>query len=91
MYGLTDSELKTICGILQNNAVSRGVIFGSRAMGNYKRGSDVDIAILGDESRVSYCLNEETNLPYFFDVINLEKIDNAKLREHIKRVGKTLI
>jgi len=39
---------------------------------------------------VSYILNKETFLPYFFDVINLEKIKNKNLIEHIKRVGKNL-
>jgi len=41
--------------------------------GKPKKGSDIDLAIVGDERKVSYYLNEETNLPYFFDVINLEK------------------
>jgi len=52
--------------------------------------SDIDIAIIGDERKVSYLLNEETFLPYFFDIINLEKIKNKNLIEHIKRVGKEI-
>jgi len=34
-----------------------------------------------------YMLNEETTLPYFFDVINLEKIKSSNLIQHIERVG----
>lgn len=82
MYGLTDRELETILKILNNNDVLKD---------SYKRGSDVDIAILGDELKLSYCLNEESNLPYFFDVINLEKISNENLKEHIRRAGKELL
>ncbi len=46
------------------SAVEQAVIFGSRAKGNYKKGSDVDIAILGKDiddkltSKISYILNE---------------------------------
>jgi predicted nucleotidyltransferase len=70
--------------------VDKLIVFGSRAKGNYKKGSDVDLAIIGNEKKLSYYLNEETNLPYFFDVINLQKITNKNLIEHIKRVGKIL-
>lgn len=90
MFGLTTSEIRTISDILKSSGVESGVVFGSRAKGNHKKGSDVDIAIIGDEQKVSYLLNEECNLPYFFDVINLEKINNQNLIDHIHRVGKSL-
>jgi len=90
LFGLSDSEIHTITDILRSSGVSRGVVFGSRAKGNYKKGSDVDIAIVGDEQKVSRILNEECNLPYFFDVINIEKINNQNLIDHIHRVGKGL-
>lgn len=66
------------------------LFFGSRAKGNYKKGSDIDIAIIGNERKLSYQLNEEGNLPYFFDIINLEKITNKDLLVHINRVGKKI-
>ena len=90
MYGLTTKELNEIKKILTQHT-SKAILFGSRAKGNYKKGSDIDIAIIGDEREVSYLLNEETFLPYFFDVVNLEKIKNKNLIEHIKRVGKWLV
>jgi predicted nucleotidyltransferase len=71
MYGLRHDELDTIKSTLKELAVQKIVIFGSRAKGNYKKGSDVNLAIIGDEKKAAYLLNEETNLPYFFDVINL--------------------
>ena len=89
MYGLNEKELNEIKNILKNYT-SKAILFGSRAKGNYKKGSDIDIAIIGDERKVSYLLNEETFLPYFFDIVNLEKIKNKNLLEHIKRVGKVL-
>lgn len=90
MYGLSQKEIDTIRSVLQSLDIQKIVLFGSRAKGNHKRGSDVDLAIIGDERKATYMLNEETNLPYFFDVINLYKITNKSLIEHINRVGKTL-
>ncbi len=90
MFGLSDGELQTISDILKSSGVERGVIFGSRAKGTHKKGSDIDIAIIGDEQKVSYMLNEECNLPYFFDVVNMKKINNQNLIDHIHRVGKNI-
>ena len=73
---------------LRNAHVKKAVLFGSRAKGTNKHGSDVDIAVIGDKKRVSYALNEETNLPYFFDVIDMDEIVSQNLREHIQRAGK---
>ncbi len=69
------------------------VLFGSRAKGTHKPGSDVDLAIKGD--KVTYntsvdfsaVLNEEITLPYFFDVLNYQTISEPALKEHIDRVG----
>ncbi len=91
MYGLTQTELEQIVAVLKNNHVSKAILYGSRAKGTHKRGSDVDIALIGDEKHVSNILNEETNLPYFFDVINLQDIVSPNLLAHIQRVGKVLV
>ena len=69
------------------------VLFGSRAKGNYKPGSDIDLAVKGDRvsprivAQLADCLNEETPLPYFFDVVHYETLDNQALVDHIDRVG----
>ena len=90
MFGLTDDELATILTIISQNNIQKCILFGSRAIGCFKKGSDVDIAVIGNDRKLSYCLNELSNLPYFFDVVNLEKINNLNLAEHIQRVGKRL-
>ena len=90
MIGLTKDEIKEIKDTLKEIGVKKIILFGSRAKGTHQRGSDVDLAIEGDEKKAYYLLNEETNLPYFFDVLNLSKITNKNLKEHIKRVGKEL-
>lgn len=77
----------------QEPKVDQAYIFGSRARGNFKNGSDVDLALKGEEldfntiSRISYQLNEETAMPYQFDVLNYHTIKEPALLEHIDRVG----
>ena len=94
VFGLKQSDIEAIVKVLQGfPAIETALIFGSRAMGNYKRGSDIDIAIKGEDvtfnisSKISYLLNEETPMPYFFDVVHYEQIVNDNLIDHINRVG----
>ena len=70
-------------------------IFGSRAMGNFKPGSDVDLALFGKKplkctTRISGILNEELPLPYFFDVMDYDSITNPDLKKHINEYGKII-
>lgn len=91
-FGFKAGDLSVIIGVLaQFTSVKKAVIFGSRAKGNYKPGSDVDMAVWleGDDitAQLSGMLNDETMLPYKFDVINYNTINNKDLTEHINRVG----
>ncbi len=90
MYGLSKKDFTLLQNYLKNLDIKKAVIFGSRAKGNYKKGSDIDLAVIGDHKYLNYFLNEETTLPYFFDVINLQEIKNENLKEHIQRVGKVI-
>lgn len=73
------------------------ILFGSRAIGNYKQGSDVDLAIGGGgvsekvAIRLSAYLNLELSMPYKFDVVSITDCSNDALVEHIKRFGKKLL
>ena len=94
MIGLTEDEIGNIVGYVDSfDEVSRLILFGSRAMGNHKPGSDVDLCVLGNNvsievvGKLSYLLNQESDLPYFFDVINYAAIDNDSLRTHINQQG----
>ena len=91
--GLQPAEVAEIIEIFkQFPQINKAYLFGSRAMGTHKVGSDVDIALIGKDidkviTTISYTLNEETLLPYSFDLINYETITNSELKEHINRVG----
>lgn len=95
-FGFKSDELNMICAVFREfPAIDRVVIFGSRAMGNFKPGSDVDLAIEGrltDEllAQVRTRLNEELPLPYVFDVFDRAAIRKEALREHIREFGKAI-
>lgn len=93
MYGLKPSDLEVILSAFKRHPnISEALLFGSRAKGTHRQGSDVDIALKGKDLRttalqLSTYLNQETLLPYEFDIITYENIDNKELLEHIDRVG----
>lgn len=71
------------------------ILFGSRAKGNYRKGSDIDLAIKG-KNLDSHVLSQiETDydslyLPWKLDVVIYDTITNADLRDHIDRVGRCI-
>ena len=92
--GLREDDWKIIKEtISRHSEIEEAILFGSRAKGIHRPGSDVDIALIGKRINhsiileVSLWLNEETFLPYQFDVVHYDKINNTDLIEHIKRVG----
>jgi uncharacterized protein len=92
--GLMQSDLAAIHDILlQHPTVEHARIFGSRAKGTHHAGSDVDIALTGQTltfevvRRIGYLLNEETMMPYRFDVVDYNTLGNSAIAEHIDRVG----
>ena len=89
--GLSDKHISHIIDTLENNGVWRAVIFGSRAKGNWRDNSDIDIAVYGDVHipELRACL-DELPMPYKFDVVQYETINHEPLREHIDRVGVEL-
>ena len=69
------------------------ILYGSRAKGNYKIGSDIDLALKtqGDLSR-SFLLDvanaiDDLDLAYSFDISLFHQIDNDNLIDHIERIG----
>ena len=96
-YGLSDEQLTEICNIIGSYPqIEEAVIYGSRADGAYKEASDVDIAIKGEKadqsiaSKLKFYLEEETYLPFFFDVVAYDASTSAELKEQIKTKGKTI-
>lgn len=94
--GINDASLHIILSTLSEcQVVSQAILFGSRAKGNYKQGSDIDLAIKGQgiDKDVLSSLNaafEESSLIYFVDIISYEHIANPDLKSHIDRVGTVI-
>ncbi len=92
-FGLNEAIIKQIQSVFASfPEIDEVIIYGSRAKGNYKHGSDIDLAFSGSKLDL-YILNsiglalDELYLPYTFDLSIIEHIDNTELIEHIKRVG----
>jgi len=93
LFGLDDSTRYKIKQVFdQHGDIDEVIVYGSRAKGNYRPGSDIDISLKG----VNLTLNElnqivleldEIDLPYQFDVSIYQQIDSVELVEHIDRVG----
>lgn len=95
-WGLSAATLETLRRILaQEPAVEKAILFGSRAKGTFRPGSDIDLALAGarlDLDAVARLARafEESSLPYQVDLCWLAAVDNPALREHIERVGQVL-
>ena len=71
--------------------VKKVILFGSRARGDYKRTSDIDIAVSGgDFAKFALDVEEETSTLLEFDIVNLDREMQDELREAIEREGKLL-
>lgn len=96
MFGLKASDIDQIIEVLRRYPdVEEVILYGSRAMGNYKPGSDVDLALKGNlrpetPRNITAELNERLPLPYKFDVVAYSAISHQPLIEHIDQYGKIL-
>lgn len=92
-FGLSEDIIKGIQSVFENNSkVDKVFIFGSRAKGNYRPGSDIDLAIKGTEITEKDILNlhiklSELDIPYKVDLLNYHTIKEPELKDHIDRVG----
>lgn len=94
-FGFQPGDLELLVQVLAAfPEVEKAVIFGSRAKGNNKPGSDVDLALWlsGQDvtGQIVGKLNDETLMPYKFEVVNYRTISNKNLSEHIDRAGKVV-
>ena len=93
-YGLKNETVTKIKHILaQHEEVEEAILYGSRAMGNYRPGSDIDLTFTGEKlnlkllNKISLDL-DDLLLPYTFDLSIFHHITNPDLIAHIERVRK---
>jgi predicted nucleotidyltransferase len=93
LFGLPDTAVDKLSSVFrQFPQVSRVMLYGSRAKGNYQPGSDIDLCIEADMMTLSDLFEIESRvddllLPWKVDLSLRHKIDNPALIEHIDRVG----
>jgi uncharacterized protein len=92
-HGLPEKTLTQIASVLARfSAVEKAVLFGSRAKGTHKRGSDIDLALVGSTldwrtiGRIDSAL-DDLPLPYCFSLIIFDEKTDPEVAAHIRRVG----
>ena len=96
-YGLSDKTLNTLNLIFHKYlGIKQVILYGSRAKGNFRTGSDIDLTLKTDNNfthkdflHVAGDL-DDSNIPYFVDVSIYDELSNPDLKAHIDRVGKVL-
>ncbi len=92
-YGLSIENIKSIQEVFKKYPqIDSAILYGSRAKGSYKKGSDVDLTLRGnsiDLRLISQISNDLDDLltPYKFDLSSIDDIENKELLDHIDRVG----
>ncbi len=92
-FGLKETVIQKIQHVFTAfPEVEEVVLYGSRAKGNYRPGSDIDLTLKGDNINLPILNNissqlDDLLLPYTFDLSTYRSIDNLALIDHISRVG----
>lgn len=93
-FGLKEETISKINSVFQlHPEVEEVIIYGSRAKGNYRNGSDIDLTLTG--LALNYDILSKINLeiddlntPYLFDISIFQKLNAPDLEAHIKRIGQ---
>lgn len=95
-YGLPEGVIRKIQGVFARYPqVDTAILYGSRAKGNYRNGSDIDLTLKGGEELTAAVLYkiinelEELLLPYTIDLSCYRDISDPDMLGHIQRVGIT--
>ena len=96
-FGLSEKTFTTLHSIFRKYpGIEKVVLYGSRANGNCRRGSDIDLTLKIDDTFTHTDLLhitgdfDDSDMPYFIDVSIYDKLSNPELKAHIDRVGKVL-
>jgi len=94
VFGLEQKHINKINSIFSDYpSIEKVIIYGSRAKGNNKKGSDIDLTIIDRNLSFTELMEIENRLddlllPYKIDLSQKRKISNPDLLDHIERVGK---
>jgi predicted nucleotidyltransferase len=92
-FGLSETTVEKICNVFAGfPEIDKAVLYGSRAKGNFKNGSDIDLTLYGvslskDLRSTVACALDDLLLPYTIDLSVFGTLNHAELKGHIERVG----
>lgn len=93
-FGLSDTVVNELQDVFKKHKeVEKVLIFGSRAKGNYRPGSDIDFAVAGKNIDSGLLLKigceiDSLELLYGVDLIDYQGKKDTPIGEHIDRVGQ---
>ncbi|WP_235891749.1 nucleotidyltransferase domain-containing protein [Flavobacterium gawalongense] len=93
-FGLNKETISKINSVfVKHSEIEKVIIYGSRAKGNFRNGSDVDLTLFGNELKYGLVgeINfeiDDLNTPYLFDISIYNQLTSESLKDHINRVGK---
>ncbi|MDF7825407.1 nucleotidyltransferase domain-containing protein [Pontiellaceae bacterium B12227] len=94
--GLLEEEMRKLHGIVSSHEdIDEVVLYGSRAKGDFRPGSDIDLTLKGEGLSLNVLTDllagiDDLLLPYTVDLSIFDDIDNLDLIDHINRVGKVV-
>ncbi len=89
--GIKPIVIDEIQKLAEKYNISRVILFGSRARGDYRRTSDIDLAVIGgDIPRFALNVDEETSTLLKYDIVNLDGSIQEELLESIEKEGKVI-
>jgi len=93
-FGLSDTVIKELQDVFRRHAnIKKVLIFGSRSKGNYRAGSDIDLAVIGNDIDYNLLLSilceiDDLELLYAVDLLDYQKKKGTPIGDHIDRVGQ---
>ena len=93
-FGLSDTVIQELQDVFRRYAnIEKVLIFGSRSKGDYRAGSDIDLAVIGKDIDYSVLLDiqcdiEDLELLYSIDLLDYQKKKGTPIGDHIDRVGQ---
>lgn len=96
-YGLREKDMAYMNQLFQSHPeIEKVILYGSRARKEFRRGSDVDLALMGEQvtfetvSSVLFNLEEESPTLLFFDVLHYDSLKNENLKKEIEEDGDVI-
>lgn len=89
--GIHPQVIEEICALAERYNVQKVILFGSRARGDYRAVSDIDLAVQGgDVARFALDVEEETSTLLQFDIVDLDQPVQPALMQSIEREGRVI-